>query len=401
MTLDPQPPVPDQPQGSAPAGPQGSAPARPEPPVPDEAQASTVAAAVEPPQPAPTVEPRRPRRTGPLIALVAVLVLAVATAVALGNGVIGGPGATASPAASVQGVVPSDSAVVAEGRAVPVRWVELGPMAAGEVESTVSQGAAVKTGDPLLTLDTAAADADVAAAKGSLLAATEAITGSEAALAQAKAAVTAAGSGVDQAAAGRKSAVAARDELPSGASSASKRQADAEVLRATAGIAQAKAQRTSAIAGVDAATSAVAQAKANRARAQAGLDAAETARDLLIVRAPFAGTVVSVVPAVGDRVVPGVVAVRIADLTDWRFETTDLSETSVARVRVGAPVKVTVDGLPGAEIAGTVESVGTYGETRQGDIVFKVVVAPTGAVPEGLRWNMTVTLEIQGANAGG
>jgi multidrug resistance efflux pump len=373
MTLEPQPPVPAEPPASVPA--------EPRPPAP--------------------IEPQQRRRTGLAIALVAVLVLVVATGVALGTGVIGGPGESASPRASALGVVPADTAVVAEGRAVPVRWAELGPMAAGEVEAIVREGAVVKVGDPLLTLDMEAANADVAAAGASLLAATEAIARAEAGLAQAEAAVKAADAGVDQAAAGRKSAVAARDALPSGASSASKRQLDAEVLRATAAIAQARAQRTSAVAGVDAAKASVAQAKADRSRAQAGLDIAETARDELIVRAPFAGTVVTVAPAEGDRVVPGVVAVRIADLTDWRFETTDLSEASVARVRVGAPVKVTVDGLPGAEIAGRVESVGTYGESRQGDIVFKVVVAPTAAVPEGLRWNMTVTLEIEGASGGG
>jgi hypothetical protein len=27
-------------------------------------------------------------------------------------------------------------------------------------------------------------------------------------------------------------------------------------------------------------------------------------------------------------------------------------------------------------------------------------VAPSGAVPDGLRWNMTVTMEIEGANGG-
>jgi multidrug resistance efflux pump len=399
MTNEPPPPVPvDEPQ--APAMPQAAdepqTPAMPQTPAPPRvtaAQPSAVAAA-EP-------QPRARRRTGLAVALVAVLVLVVAAAVVLGNGVIAGPGTSPSPGASVQGVVPADSTVVAEGRALPIHVAELGPLAAGEVETIVKEGAVVRVGDPLLTLDTEAADADVAAAGASLLAATEAIVRAEAGLAQAKAAVTSAAAGIDQAVAGRRSAAAARDALPSGASSASKRQLDAEVQRATAAIAGARAQRTSALAGVDAATSAVAQAKADRARAQAGLDAAETARDLLVVRAPFAGTVVTVVPAAGDRVVPGKVAVRVADLTDWRFETTDLSETSIARVHVGSPVEVTVDGLPDARIDGTVTSVGAYGESRQGDIVFPVVVAPSGAVPDGLRWNMTVTLEIDGANTGG
>ena len=103
---------------------------------------------------------------------------------------------------------------------------------------------------------------------------------------------------------------------------------------------------------------------------------------------------------VGDRVQPGVPLVRLADLSAWRFETSDLSETSIARVRAGAPVTITVDGLPDVEIPGTVESVGDYGASTQGDITFRVVAVPTGEVPDDLRWNMTVTMEIEGEPAG-
>ncbi len=141
----------------------------------------------------------------------------------------------------------------------------------------------------------------------------------------------------------------------------------------------------------------MAAATAEQARAQAALEAATIARGQFTITAPFAGTVVSIEPQVGDRVQPGVVLVRLADPTEWRFETSDLSESSVARVSVGAPATVTVDALPGSEIAGTVESVGGYGASVQGDITFRVVVAPTGEVPAGLRWNMTVTIEIDGS----
>ena len=57
---------------------------------------------------------------------------------------------------------------------------------------------------------------------------------------------------------------------------------------------------------------------------------------------------------------------------------------------------ITVDGLPDVEIPGTVESVGDYGASTQGDIMFRVVAVPTGEVPDELRWNMTVTMEIEG-----
>ena len=237
-----------------------------------------------------------------------------------------------------------------------------------------------------------------AQAEAGVAAAAAGVAQAEAALAQAEAGADAAQAAVSEASAARRVAIAARDALPSGVSSAQKRQANAQIDQASATLERARAQRTQARAGVDAAEAALAAATADQQRAQATLEAATVAREQFTITAPFAGTVVSIEPVVGDRVQPGVALVRLADLTEWRFETSDLSESSVARVTVGAPASVTVDGLPGSEIAGTVESVGGYGASVQGDITFRVVVAPTGDVPDGLRWNMTVTIEIEGTD---
>jgi len=35
---------------------------------------------------------------------------------------------------------------------------------------------------------------------------------------------------------------------------------------------------------------------------------------------------------------------------------------------------------------------GAYGDSRQGGIVYDVVVAPAGDVPDGVRWNITSTI---------
>ena len=188
--------------------------------------------------------------------------------------------------------------------------------------------------------------------------------------------------------------------MPSGASRAVKRQADAQVDQAEAGVDSARAQRTAAQAAQKTAEAGLAAAKADEERAKLAVSAAELAKRHLAVTSPIAGTVASIEPSVGDLVQPGVVVARVADASGWRFETSDLSESSIARVREGAAAKVTVDGLPGVEIPGTVESVGTYGSSVQGDITYRVVVAPTGAVPEDLRWNMTVTIEIDGTAPG-
>jgi multidrug resistance efflux pump len=344
-----------------------------------------------------TSEPSSRRSRMP-IAVAIVLVIGIAVAVAVANGAFrGGGAAAASPDASVEGVVPADANVVAEGRAVPIRSIELQVGAPGTVASIdAAEGAAVAAGDPLLSLDTTAADAEVDAATASVDAASAGVNQAKASLAQAEANAVAARAAVAGATAARRAAAAGRDALPGAASSAQKRQASAQVDQADAALDQAKAQRTQANAAVTGARAAVKAAEADLARAEASKTSATTARDQLRITAPFAGTVVSVEPAVGDHVQPGVVLVRLADLTAWRFETSDLSETSVARVAVGAPATITIDGIPDANVTGTVESVGTFGSTNQGDIVYPVVVTPTSAVPDGLRWNMTVTMEIDG-----
>ncbi|HET7830922.1 MAG TPA: HlyD family efflux transporter periplasmic adaptor subunit [Candidatus Limnocylindrales bacterium] len=350
----------------------------------------------------PTPPPASPRRSRVPIAVVVVIVIGVLVALGVANGMFGGgPAGSPSPSSSVPGVIPADQGVVAEGRAVPVRTAELQAGAPGEVTSVpVAEGAQVAAGDVLLQLDDAAAKAQVTQAQAGVDAANASVSQAEASLAQARAGADAAQAAAEQASAAVRAADAARDALPAAASNAQKRQANAQVEEAQAGLRQARAARTQARAQVDVASAAVTAAKAEAARATGVLDAANAALAQTAVIAPFAGTVVAVDAAVGDEVQPGVPLVRVADLSGWRFETTDLSETSIARVRDGAPVTVTVDGLPGIEIPATVDSVGDYGASSQGDITFRVVAVPTGDVPDGLRWNMTVTLEIEGDNAG-
>lgn len=359
------------------------------------------------------------RRSRMPIALVVVLVIAIAVAVGVANGGFGafGGGAAASsgPSASVPGLIPADANVVAEGRAVPASFAEISVAGGGRVVAVpVAEGDTVAAGATLLELDHAAADAAVAQAEAGAAAAAAAVTRAEAGVDQAKAGVSqaqasrdAADAGVDQARAGKRIAQAAYDALPPGTPDATKRQVSAQIDQASAGISAALAQRSAAAAGVTAAQAGLRTARAGLAAAQAdadraaaAADQARVARDALIVTSPIAGTIVSLTPKVGDLVSPGLAVVRVADLTAWRFETSDLSETAIARIATGAAATVTVDGLPDAEIAGTVSSVGGYGAAFQGDVVFKVVVAPSGEVPAGLRWNMTVTIEITGTTGG-
>ncbi len=325
------------------------------------------------------------------------VVIAVVVFAAIGGAwlLLARPGGspTATPDPSLAPVPPSTE-VVADGRVVPARYAELGAAVPGTVaEVLVGEGDAVAAGAALVRLDGAAAQAEVDAASAAVAAAEAGVAGAEAGVTQAGAAVDAAAAGVDQAAAGVDRARAARDALPSSATDAQQRAADAEIDAARAALAGAQANLRSARAGATAAAAADTAARADADRARAGLAAAEAALDQLTITAPFAGTVASLDARVGERATPGVVLARVAAPTGWRIETTDLDETTVARVAVGAPATITFDGLPDARVDGTVTSVALFGTSAQGDIVYRAIVTPS-SVPDGIRWNMTATVTV-------
>lgn len=163
---------------------------------------------------------------------------------------------------------------------------------------------------------------------------------------------------------------------------------------------------------IDAAAAAVRHANAQLALLQAGvrpetLDAAAAdvvaararlrqARETLAqteLRAPFAGVVTAIVPTLHEFVTAGAPIVRLADLSAWVLETTDLSDLSIARVREGDAVTITFDGIPGLQVAGQVARIQGFGESRQGDIVYKVTITPERQDPR-FRWNMTASVVI-------
>ena len=168
---------------------------------------------------------------------------------------------------------------------------------------------------------------------------------------------------------------------------------------------------TPGAAEVQAALAALENAKAALARLQpsaddrtvleAGVKAALAVRDLAAEQlaaadlvAPFAGTVMSLDIKPGEYAMPGSVAIRLADTSAWQIETKDLTELNIAQVKEGMPATVTFDAIPGLELTGHVSQIKPYGDTRQGDIVYTVVVTPDQQDAR-LRWNMTAKVSIE------
>lgn len=332
------------------------------------------------------------------------------------------PAAAQDPAPTIVPPVPRGDEVIAEGRALPSRAAVLGVETPGVVTAIAPLGASVEAGAPLIVLDAtaerarrdeAAAGRDAAAAAKvrAEAAATQAVAGVDiavAALDRVTADLAAARAAVDRGQAALDEAEAARDALPDTASSALERQAKAVVQGAQAGLDQARAARDAAEAARTQAEAEVVRAEAARAaadaavdvataelaRAEAGVAVAEATLARRTVIAPFAGTVAASSLAVGEIASPGLPIVRLADPSAWVFETTDLGTAGAARLTAGDAATITVDDVDGAVVPGIVRTIAVYGDERQGDITFRVIVDPTGPVPAAVRWNTIVTVSI-------
>jgi multidrug efflux pump subunit AcrA (membrane-fusion protein) len=137
----------------------------------------------------------------------------------------------------------------------------------------------------------------------------------------------------------------------------------------------------------------LAVAQARLENAHAALSAAQAKLEDLELRAPFSGTISEVNVRLGEWINPGIPVMVIADLADLQIETTDLNEIDAARVKVGNPVVVTFDALPGVEVQGVVKSIAPKASEGSG-VNYTVVIIPE-KLPELLRWGMTAFVDIE------
>lgn len=104
----------------------------------------------------------------------------------------------------------------------------------------------------------------------------------------------------------------------------------------------------------------VATARANIAVAEANARNARVAVDYTVIRAPFDGVILSKSANVGDMVTPFSSAVdskgavvTMADMSTLEVEA-DVSESSLAKIRVEQPVEIVLDALPDTRFRGRV-----------------------------------------------
>ncbi len=169
-------------------------------------------------------------------------------------------------------------------------------------------------------------------------------------------------------------------------------QAQAGVEIAEAQLEQAEAQLSLVKAGTRAEDLAVAEAAV--AEAEAGLSEARNALADAVLKAPFSGTVGSILLNEGELASPQVPVILLGDLSRLRVRTVDLSEADVNHVRLGQEATVTIDALAGKELKGTVVRIAPVATERRGDRVYTVTLDLDVGPESGLRWGMTAFVEI-------
>jgi HlyD family secretion protein len=180
-------------------------------------------------------------------------------------------------------------------------------------------------------------------------------------------------------------------QLKSGATKNEIAAASANVDAMKAQWEQAQAQLALIKAGASAEQLAVAEASVKQA--QVVVDTAKTQLDKLQLIAPFDATVGMVLARQDEVAAPGQPIVTIGDLNSLRVETTDLSEVDVARVKVGQPVKITFDALPGRSVTGKVIRIAPMSTPGQSAVNYVATIA-LDEIDPALRWGMTAFVEV-------
>jgi len=137
----------------------------------------------------------------------------------------------------------------------------------------------------------------------------------------------------------------------------------------------------------------VAVAEAQVSQAELALSQARAALEDASLRAPFAGTVGTLLVREGEMISPGAPAIILGDVSEFKVETTDLNEIDIYLVQLGQEVDLTFDALPERSIRGVVSHIAPMASLGQGGTNYSVIIELTEQDP-GLRWGMTAFVDI-------
>jgi HlyD family secretion protein len=273
--------------------------------------------------------------------------------------------------------------VIAEGRLLPVKSLDLSFSVPGQVaEVLTAEGERVRSGQVLVRLaDSAQAQSALASAQKDALAAQQALDDYKAAaqvnLAQAQL----------EAILARKKVTTARDNYNAGRSTETKARLDE--ANGNLVLAEQKQQRVEVNGGLD--PEELHTLEARVAAANAAVESAQEAVDALELTASMTGNAADVRVLPGQRVAAGEIVMAVADFSQWVVETDNLTEIEVVNIKVGQPVSVVLDALPETPLKGEVTFINERFEEKRGDITYTVTVALT-QTDSRMRWGMTAAV---------
>ena len=163
--------------------------------------------------------------------------------------------------------------------------------------------------------------------------------------------------------------------------------------KALASLSVAQAEYEKRGEGPDADT--LAQVNAQITSLEARKTAIEEQLDKTSLKAPFAGQIMEIYPGEFEFTSPGQPVIILADTKQWFVETDDLTELEVVRVMDDQAVKITAESFPGEIFSGTVESIGSFPNVDQGDVLYTIRIKLDKAELPALKWGMSVTITFE------
>ncbi len=277
----------------------------------------------------------------------------------------------------------ASSRLIAEGRLLPVKALDMSFTTTGQVEQVfVKDGDLVKDGQKLAKL------VDVPEAEAALARAQQELVDAQIALDDYKASAEV---NVPQNELNviltRSKFKNARDNYLNGRST--ERKARMDEAEAKLKLAEADLAKVVANAGLD--PDQLNTLEARFAAANAAVKSAQAAVDALTLKASMPGTVVDVNLTKGKQVSAGEMVMALADYSKWIVETDSLTETEVVNISEGQPVEVVLDALPDTALKGIVTHVNERFEEKRGDITYTVTVELSQTDPL-MRWGMTAAV---------
>ncbi|MCX7838412.1 MAG: efflux RND transporter periplasmic adaptor subunit [Anaerolineae bacterium] len=266
------------------------------------------------------------------------------------------PQATATPLVSLQPTRTLKTRLV--GNLVAERQASLAFAMTGRVKSVpVSEGTKVKAGDLLAALDTTTLELQLAQAKAALD------------IAQANWKRTMQGSTPEDILIAKVNVERAKIAVDQARAAYDRIGGDSNPFIATTtqalNLNQAIAAYQGAVAQYNLVVTRPTQAEqetsaASLAQAQAAYELARQNLNNARIVAPFDGTVVSIVPKVGEAAVANTPVITLADLSRMQVQV-NVDETTLSTLRVGQTATITVDTFPNKVLSGRVKKIGLLG----------------------------------------